>query len=390
MTAVRTRQSTTFQQLRVEQALILRSKGGIMDAVKEDKADKKTSHRFEYGTGVVPAECIYELSKDEQETIRTVVAGLPSPTISSIDSNDFFTQVALASDDLPRGIRKRLTEFLYHSNEFGTLLFRGLPETQTLPLTPSDGRAFSDKLLSITEYNLLLLMVRLGDPRGYIDEKIGAIIQNIYPVPGAEYRQENTSSLEFLELHTEDGFLGDRCDFLALSCLRSDHERVAKTGTASVQRAMKLVSGTVVEWLRKPLYRISVPSSFMSEQDLWSRPMPIISGDFYSPEMCIDLDAMEGMTALAQKALNSFATALKASLVSCALVPGDLLIIDNLVAAHARSVFRARYDGQDRWLQRLKVVINARASQKYRQAGSRVCESVGFELFTDDLLSIKL
>ena len=38
------------------------------------------------------------------------------------------------------------------------------------------------------------------------------------------------------------------------------------------------------------------------------------------------------------------------------LEPGDLLVVDNAVAVHGRSPFRARFDGTDRWLQRSFVV----------------------------------
>ena len=37
------------------------------------------------------------------------------------------------------------------------------------------------------------------------------------------------------------------------------------------------------------------------------------------------------------------------------LAPGDIAIVDNDVAVHARRSFRARYDGTDRWLKRVLV-----------------------------------
>jgi len=37
------------------------------------------------------------------------------------------------------------------------------------------------------------------------------------------------------------------------------------------------------------------------------------------------------------------------------LRPGDLLAINNTRCAHSRSSFPARFDGQDRWLQRVYV-----------------------------------
>jgi hypothetical protein len=52
--------------------------------------------------------------------------------------------------------------------------------------------------------------------------------------------------------------------------------------------------------------------------------------------------------------------------------PGSLLVLDNRRCVHARSVFRAVFDGRDRWLQRAAVVRDLDASVGDRLRGSRV------------------
>jgi alpha-ketoglutarate-dependent taurine dioxygenase len=51
---------------------------------------------------------------------------------------------------------------------------------------------------------------------------------------------------------------------------------------------------------------------------------------------------------------------------------GNLLVLDNRRCVHARSVFRAAFDGRDRWLQRLAVVRDLDASAQDRIRGTRV------------------
>jgi L-asparagine oxygenase len=55
------------------------------------------------------------------------------------------------------------------------------------------------------------------------------------------------------------------------------------------------------------------------------------------------------------------------------LHPGDLLIVDNMLAVHGRSEFKARHDGTDRWLKKAIVTRDLRASRHLRHSvASRV------------------
>ena len=75
---------------------------------------------------------------------------------------------------------------------------------------------------------------------------------------------------------------------------------------------------------------------------------------------------------------------LKSKLEGPALEPGDLLMVDNRRAVHARTAFRPRYDGQDRWLQRVYAVCEPTKVDWIHSAGTHVCgglpvlEAVGF------------
>ena len=59
----------------------------------------------------------------------------------------------------------------------------------------------------------------------------------------------------------------------------------------------------------------------------------------------------------ADGALRRLSAALDSTHQALRLLPGDLLVIDNFRTSHARSVFTPRWDGHDRWLNRMFVRV---------------------------------
>jgi hypothetical protein len=79
-----------------------------------------------------------------------------------------------------------------------------------------------------------------------------------------------------------------------------------------------------------------------------------------------DEDLMVGIDPDAQHALDALGTGVREYATSVVLDAGDLLVIDNHQVVHARSSFRARFDGSDRWLQRAFVVADLAPSAPER------------------------
>ncbi|HYG65572.1 MAG TPA: arginine beta-hydroxylase, Fe(II)/alpha-ketoglutarate-dependent, partial [Thermoanaerobaculia bacterium] len=52
------------------------------------------------------------------------------------------------------------------------------------------------------------------------------------------------------------------------------------------------------------------------------------------------------------------------------LEPGEICFIDNFKAVHGRRAFRARYDGEDRWLKRVNIVRDLRKSRAVRPSAA--------------------
>src|SRR6202008_469207 len=68
----------------------------------------------------------------------------------------------------------------------------------------------------------------------------------------------------------------------------------------------------------------------------------------------------------AQQALNALNEHTVASLVDLVLQPGDFCFIDNFKAVHGRRPFKARYDGNDRWVKRVSMTRDLRKSRQSR------------------------
>ena len=338
---------------------------------KERACDSSTDH-------------ILELTNEERSLIETALEGLP-PINVCFPEEDLITEVELRSNRFPDRLARQLIHFRKNSNEDGMLLIRNLPIDQHLPPTPGDGGLAREKTSFLSEYVLLAQMLYLGEPIGYADEKNGALIQNVCPVRGKEEVQENCGST-YLEFHTEDAFHPHKPDFVGLLCLRPDHEHIAATAAASIRRALSLVPSKAQDILRQPLYRIRLSSSFGSDptQIAYSHCLPALSDDALEPELSVDFYGMEALTLPGQLALKILEEALLKVAVEYRLLKGDLMIVDNRVAAHARTAFRPRHDGQDRWLQRLFVVHDFRSSKASRPRGSHICTPLPVEFFHRD------
>jgi len=184
---------------------------------------------------------------------------------------------------------------LHKNNNFGHI-----PST---PATP-----YIDTMALSTASNVIINHGKsLGYPISYTQEQGGQLIQNVLPVHKTEYQQISTSSKVELAMHTETAFHPYKPDYVMLSCLRGDPTAV--TTYADIDTIIILYDSTVVK----------------------------------------------GIDPLATAALDKLKEAVEDSVEEIILEAGDILVIDNNKTIHGRKPFQARYDGTDRWVQRLLV-----------------------------------
>lgn len=223
-----------------------------------------------------------------------------------------------------------------------------------IPRTPAQPY-FNSPLLDTARQTLLLHALDLGYPISFAQEQSGALIQNILPVHKTEYEQISTSSKVQLALHTETAFHPYKPDYVMLLCLRGDPEAV--TTYANVEDVIRLLDNEIISYLQDPVYATGVDKSFMSPNKTYKQTtLPIlkkISNDEYN--FLYDEDLMKPMNVLASMAMDKLKEAISKCIKEVVLKTGDLLIIDNNKTIHGRKPFQPRYDGTDRWVQRMLV-----------------------------------
>ncbi len=203
----------------------------------------------------------------------------------------------------------------------------------------------------------------LGDPVSYASEKGGALVHDVVPVAGRESFQGNAGSVS-LSFHTENAFHAHRPDFVLLLCLRADHDGIAGLRVACTRTVLASLSQSAREVLASSSFVTSPPPSFGMGRA--TAPCPVLSGAAEDPDLRVDLAATKPLGSEAAAALAELATELDRTAQTILLRPGNLAIVDNRVAAHGRTSFRPRYDGGDRWLQRVFVSTDLRRSRAWR------------------------
>jgi L-asparagine oxygenase len=225
-----------------------------------------------------------------------------------------------------------------------------------VPKTPATPFASSIKEQSSKESSRTLLHYahQLGYPVSYAQEQNGQLIQNILPVHKTEAQQISTSSKVELALHTESAFHPYKPDYILLLCLRGDDK--AATTYASVNEIIESLSNEVVKSLKQPWYRTAVDDSFRTQGEPQKEfIIPILSEVDEKMTITYDNFFMRGINEYANMALAELNYAIKKCTREIVLKTGDLLVIDNSTAIHGRKPFQARYDGTDRWVQRMLV-----------------------------------
>lgn len=235
----------------------------------------------------------------------------------------------------------------------GIKLFTNV-EIGDVPRTPAQPY-FNSPFLDVARRTLLLHALDLGYPISFAQEQSGALIQNILPVHKTEYDQISTSSKVQLALHTEAAFHPYKPDYVMLLCLRGDP--LAVTTYANIDDIVKLLDNEMISYLQDPVYSTGIDKSFTSLEKKYKEvKLPIlknIGNNEYN--FLYDEDLMKPTNILASMALEKLSEAISKCIKEVVLQTGDLLIIDNNKTIHGRKPFQPRYDGTDRWVQRMLV-----------------------------------
>jgi len=234
----------------------------------------------------------------------------------------------------------------------GVQLFKDV-KIGDVPRTPAQPY-YNSPALEEARKTLLVEGLSLGYPISFAQEQAGALIQNIVPVHKTEYEQISTSSKVQLALHTEAAFHPYKPDYVMLLCLRGDPTAV--TTYVNVEDIVSQLSNEVLQYLQDPAYTTSVDKSFkLPGKKYRQTTLQILKKIGSEYNMTYDEDLMKPTNILASMAIDKFAEAVSKCVQEIVLETGDLLVIDNNKTIHGRKPFQPKYDGTDRWVQRMLV-----------------------------------
>jgi L-asparagine oxygenase len=302
---------------------------------------------------------VIELTYDEMTTLTNLAVKI---TADPTDNPELFCkQSKECSENVPWRIKKQLQDFELYGNENGFLLIKmiDLPDI-SIPKTPDgNNKRIGEKTIFARIQSILINVI--AEMISYEAEGYGRLFQDLIPMKSMETEQTSVGSNAELEIHTEQAFSKLRPDILSLACLRGDSD--AFTYILPIQKLLDNLTDNEILQLYKPLWKIGVDLSFklnnkeFIEGDIRG-PIPILNGSYIDPILVFDQDLMIGIT--------DEATQLKEKIINIYyeyrnkhnLVPGEIMLIDNLRSVHGRSPFSPRYDGYDRFLIRCFAVFN--------------------------------
>lgn len=226
----------------------------------------------------------------------------------------------------------------------------------------------------VTEAALLALSGTAGEIFAFARQHAGVQIQNVAPVKGHEYDAVGTGSRGLLDWHSEDAFDDAHPHYVGLLCVRGDVN--ADTVLAPMDRIVITPDDEAI--LRQPRFMHGIDKASGGT----GRPEDgvlgaVIYGDDGDRFVRVDMDCAAAVAGddEAAGALQRFHDAADAAGMSVNLRAGDLLLFDNRRVMHARTSFEPRYDGTDRWLQRVIVARDLTASEGRRTRHARVVEN---------------
>ncbi|HKS98941.1 MAG TPA: TauD/TfdA family dioxygenase [Rugosimonospora sp.] len=320
------------------------------------------------GAAPIAAELRLTLDSGEHARLRSLAGQLADTPPALVDDDKWVAAAMALSAHVPARVRDIVRDFKSDPGRAGTLLLHNLPVGENLPPTPVVHESV-ERRATVAAATQMLLALQLGEVIAYREEKHGALVQNVVPVPGHERRQSNAGSVP-LELHVENAFHPHRPDYVALLCLRPDPTGSARLIASCVRQATALLPVPVLRVLGQSRFTTQAPPSFVHGGA--GAPHPVLAGAPEDPDVVVDFHATTGLDSLASEALAQLRWALTEVAQAIAPQRGDLVVLDNRLTIHGRTGFDPRYDGTDRWLHRTFVHLDHRRSRASRPGNGRV------------------
>lgn len=263
-------------------------------------------------------------------------------------------------------LRHLIIKYAQPSLAMPAMIIRGLPIDQFLPATPSSTTGIAFRTF-LAELVLLSIVNNLGTPIGFKSENNGAIIHNVSPKKDKLDTKSSSGSKEPMGMHSDFAFSDNRPDWLILMCLRNNDN--IPTSISIVNEICEQLTLEEIEVLKSPKFMIFPPDSSSARDPKVDSILSIINNNFISR---FNKDKCMGTDDISNAALTKFASIAEAQGLDIYLNPGDVLIFNNKLVLHSRQSFEARYDGSDRWLQR----VYCKAKDEVNSCGIKIFNDV--------------
>lgn len=312
---------------------------------------------------------VLTLSDTERGAVAEVAGELSATAPHLVDDPAWVAAARLGSCRLPVSLQQTARRYRHDPGEDGVLIVRNLPvDEPALPPTPTVAESV-ERAATVPAAIAVLVSSLLGEVAAYRDEKSGALVQNVVPVPGREESQSNAGSTP-LELHVENAFHPHRPDYVGLLCLRAAHTEDAGTLVSSVRRTLRLLPAETVGVLREQRFTTVPPPSFSGGDAGGAHA--VLTGDPADPDVKVDFHATAPNDDQAKVALEELREAFLEAAATLVLRPGEMAFVDNRLAIHGRTAYAPRYDGRDRWLHRTFVHLDHRRTRGHRPGNGYV------------------
>lgn len=255
----------------------------------------------------------------------------------------------------PEFLRQLVNNYL-SLNSADTLIIKNVPIDKNLDETPLEVFESKFKKGRISENLLLMVGSLLGTPFAIDTENRGFLIHNIYPVERYAKTQSSKSSEAFLTLHTELSCLDTPPDFLVLLGLRESDDAVI-TPVVKLDEILSFLTPSEAALLHQPLFITNIDESMRTSElkNTLTRPFSVITYDAGIHRWRYDVEYTKGIDEKSSQVVAKIAEIQYTLFHEIVVETGSLVVINNTKLAHARKSFLAKYDGTDRWIQRINI-----------------------------------
>ncbi|MGK8487775.1 hypothetical protein [Nocardia asiatica] len=216
------------------------------------------------------------LSPAEAENVARLVDELAA-AFGRVDDPRLLRLVTGWGHRLPAALHEQLLSMRYEESVAGFVVRGALPGVDPGP-TPAHWGAGLNTLRH--DLWLLLVAAQLGDPVAWSVWQGGELVNDVLPMAGEATAQTGLGSEAELDLHVEEALYDDRCDGLALGCLRNP-DRVPTIVAAA----------DAVDWSSLDVDVLFEPRYLIGDEES-GRVRPALFGAADSPYLRVDMPYM--------------------------------------------------------------------------------------------------